>query len=55
MAYGENYYSGDTPHSEMEFTEYLFRLEDLLEEWHEVFRLYHHPERKLDYEGGGCT
>lgn len=48
MAYGEDYYDGDTPRSEMEFTEYLFRLDNLIEEWFAVLRLYNHPEQPFD-------
>lgn len=32
----------------MEFTEYLFRLEDFIEEWVKLMHLYNHSERPLD-------
>jgi len=46
MAYGDAY--GDTtavPWSEYESMEFMWRLEELLQEWHENFNRANHPER----------
>ena len=47
-AYGDDYFYGDEPLSGMEFTEYLFRLEDLVNQWVRTVVFYSHPERPSD-------
>jgi transcriptional regulator with XRE-family HTH domain len=48
-AYGDDFY-GDKrlPGMEMEFTEYLFRLEDLINRWFRMVVSYSHPEAPAD-------
>lgn len=44
--YGDDFYGDKQPPGmEMEFTEYLFRLEDLINEWVKTLHFFTHPER----------
>lgn len=48
-AYGDYFYGDKQPPGmEMEFTEYLFRLEDLINQWFKTLFFYSHPERPTD-------
>jgi transcriptional regulator with XRE-family HTH domain len=44
--YGDDFYGDKQPPGmEMDFVEYLFRLEDLMNEWYDTMRYFSHPER----------
>jgi len=48
-AYGDDFYGDEQPPGmEMEFTEYVFRLEDLINEWFKTVVSYSHPEAPAD-------